>query len=122
MFTNRVFDKVRDDFTRQQTVESLSETAVLNYVRKQTLFLSYARKNGCSLVKSLKAYIKETLPLNVKAEIVDTSSPPRWNSPFCGEGAYPPRSSSQSASNREAQLSVATKVVRSIDLLNHVKT
>ena len=43
---------------------------------------------------------------------------PRWNSPCRGEGAYPPRSSNQSASTRRARLSVAAKVVRPTDLLN----
>ena len=49
-------------------------------------------------------------------------APPRWNSSCRGEGAYPPRSSNQSASTRRAQLSVAAKAVRPTDLLNHVKT
>ena len=50
-------------------------------------------------------------------------SHPRWSSPCRGEGAYPPRSSKQSASTRRAQLSVAAKVVRPTDPLNHnVKT
>ena len=41
---------------------------------------------------------------------------PRW-------GAYPPRSSNQSASTWRAQLSVAAKAVWPTDLLNHnVKT
>ena len=44
--------------------------------------------------------------------------PPRWSSPCRGEGAYPLRSSNQSASMRRAQLSVAAKVVRPTDLLN----
>ena len=38
-FINRVFDKVQDDFTRQQTVYPLPETVVLNDARKQTLLL-----------------------------------------------------------------------------------
>ena len=39
------------------------------------------------------------------------------------EGAYPPKSFNHSASTRRAQLSVAAKVIRSTDLLNHnVKT
>ena len=50
------------------------------------------------------------------------AAPPRWNSPCGGEGAYPLRSSNQSASTSRAQLSVAAKVVRPTDLLNHVKT
>ena len=51
------------------------------------------------------------------------SSPARSNSPCCGEGAYPPISSNQSASARRPQLSVAAKVVGLTDLLNHnVKT
>ena len=44
--------------------------------------------------------------------------PPREKSPCRGEGAYPPRSSNQSASTRRAQLSIAAKVVRPTDLLN----
>ena len=48
-----------------------------------------------------------------------TDSPPRWNSLCRSEGAYPPRSSNQSASMRRAQLSVAVIVVRPTDLLNH---
>ena len=80
-FINRVFDKVPDDFTRQQTVYPLSETAVLNDTRKQTLLLPCAEKSGCTLVKSLKTHLKKILPSNVKADIVYTSSPPRWNPP-----------------------------------------
>ena len=38
-FINSVFDKVQDDFTRQQTVAPLPDTDVLNDVRKQTLLL-----------------------------------------------------------------------------------
>ena len=38
-FINSVFDKVQDDFTKQQTVAPLPDTAVLNDVRKQTLLL-----------------------------------------------------------------------------------
>ena len=47
--------------------------------------------------------------------------PPRWNSPCCDEGAYPPRSSNQSASTRRAQLSVTAKAVGPTDLLNQIK-
>ena len=61
-FINRVFDKVQDDFMRQQTVEPLSDTAVLNDVRKQKLLLPYAGQSGCILVKSLKTHLKKTLP------------------------------------------------------------
>ena len=87
-FISRVFDKVQDDFTRQQTVYSLPATAALNDARKQTLLLPYAGKNGCTLVKSLKTNLKKTLPSNIKADIVYTSSSPRWNPPCRGEGAY----------------------------------
>ena len=66
---------------------------------------------------------------NASAITTDTSRvidcigiPPRWSSPCRGEGAYPLRSSNQSASTRKAQLSVAAKVVRPTVLLNHVKT
>ena len=45
-FINKVFSKVQDDFTRQQTVEPLPDTAVLNYVRKQTLLLPLDGQNG----------------------------------------------------------------------------
>ena len=48
--------------------------------------------------------------------------PSRWNSPCRGEGAYPVRSSNQTASTRRAQLSIAAKVVRQTDLLNNVRT
>ena len=61
-FINRVFDKVQDDFTRQHTVESLPDTAVLNDVRKRTLLLPSAGQSGCTLVKSLKTHLKKTLP------------------------------------------------------------
>ena len=74
-FINRVFDKVQNDFTRQQTVDPLPDTAVFNNVRKQTLLLPYAAQNGRTLVKSLKTHLKKTLPSNVKADIVYTSSP-----------------------------------------------
>ena len=47
--------------------------------------------------------------------------PPQWNSPCCGEGAYPPGSSNQSASMRRAQQTVTAKVIRPADLLNNVK-
>ena len=60
-FINRVFDKVQDDFTRQHTVESLPDTAVLNDARKQTLLLPSAGQSGCTLVKSLKTHLKKTL-------------------------------------------------------------
>ena len=49
-------------------------------------------------------------------------SPPQWNSPYRGEGAYPPRSSNQSASTKRAQLIVAAKAARPTDLLKNVKT
>ena len=52
----------------------------------------------------------------------DYEVPPRWSSPYRGEGAYPLRSSNQSASTKRAQLSVAAKVARPTDLLNNVKT
>ena len=48
-------------------------------------------------------------------------SPPRWSSPCRVEGAYPRRSSNQSASMRRAQLSIAAKVVRPTDLLKNVR-
>ena len=76
-FINRVFDKVHIDFTRQQAVDSLPDTAFLNDVRKQTLLLPYAGQNACTLVKSLKTHLKKTLPSNVKADIAYPSSPPR---------------------------------------------
>ena len=47
-----------------------------------------------------------------------TDSPPRWNSLCRSEGAYPPRSSNQSASMRRAQLSVRAKAIRPTGLLN----
>ena len=73
-FINRVFGKAQDDFTRQKTVKSLPDTAVLNNVRKQTLLLPYAGLNGCTFLKLLKTHLKETLPSNVKADIVYTGS------------------------------------------------
>ena len=45
--------------------------------------------------------------------------PPQWNSPCQGEGAYPPRSSNQSASMRKAQLNIAAKAIRPTYLLNN---
>ena len=56
------------------TVEPLPDTAVLNDVRKYTLLLPYARKNGCIPVKSLKTHLKKTLLSNVKTDIVYTNS------------------------------------------------
>ena len=53
---NRGFDKVQDNFTRQQIVEPLPDTVVINDVRKQRLRLPYARQNGYSLVKSSKTH------------------------------------------------------------------
>ena len=61
-FIDRIFDKVQDDFTKQETVDSLPDTAVLNDVRKQTLLPPYAGQNGCTLVKSLKTNLKKSLP------------------------------------------------------------
>ena len=84
-----------DDFTRQQTVEPLPDNVVLNDARKQTLLLPYAGQNGYTFVMSLKTHLKKTLLSNVKADIGYTNSPPRWNSPWPGEGAYPPRSFTQ---------------------------
>ena len=52
----------------------MPETAVLDDARKQTLLLPYAGKNGCTRMKSLKTHLKKTLPSNVKADIVYTSS------------------------------------------------
>ena len=49
LFINRVFDKVQDDFKRQQTADSLSNTAVLNDARKQTLLLHILGKIGAHL-------------------------------------------------------------------------
>ena len=59
---------------------------------------------------------------NPQQIVIRQGCPPRWNSPCHGEGAYQPRSSNQRASTRRAQLSVAAKVVRPTDLLNHVKS
>ena len=75
-FINRVFDKVQNDFTRQQTVDPLPNTAVSNDVKKEMLLLPYAEQNGCTLVKSLKTYLKKTLQSNVKADILYTSDNP----------------------------------------------
>ena len=69
-FINRVFDKVQDDFMRQQTVESLPDTAVLNDIRKQAFLLSYAGQSGCTFLKLLKTQLRKTLPSTVKADIV----------------------------------------------------
>ena len=71
-FINRVFDKVQDNFTKQQTLEPLKDTAVLNYVRKQTLLLPYAGQSRWTLVNSLKTHLKKTLPSNIKTDIVYT--------------------------------------------------
>ena len=76
---NTVFDKVQDDFTRQQTVDPLLDASVLNDARKQTFLLPYAGKNGCTFVRLLKTHLKKTLASNLNADIVYTSSPPRWN-------------------------------------------
>ena len=51
-----------------------------------------------------------------------STSSPRWNSAYRGEGGYTLRSSNQSAATRRAQLSVAAKAVMPADLLNHVNT
>ena len=40
------------------------------------LFQPYAEQNGCTLVKELKTHLKKTLPSNIEADIVYTSSPP----------------------------------------------
>ena len=63
---------MKDDFTREQTVEPLLDTDVLNDVKKQMLLLPYAGQNGVikKTVKSLETHLKKTLPLNVKADIV----------------------------------------------------
>ena len=55
---------------------TLSDTVVLNDVKKQMLLLPYAGQNGCTLVKELKTHLKKTLPSNIEADIVYTSSPP----------------------------------------------
>ena len=74
LLINRTFDKVQDNFTRPQTLESLTDTAVLNDVRKQTLLQPYAVINGCTLVNSLKTHLKKTVSSNVEAHIVYTGS------------------------------------------------
>ena len=71
-FINRVFEKVQDNYTRQQTLDPLKDTAVLNDVRKQTLLLPHAGQNRCTLINSLKTHLKKILPSNVKADIVYT--------------------------------------------------
>ena len=67
-----MIDKVKDDFTREQTVEPLLDTDVLNDAKKQMLLLPYAGQNGVikKTVKSLETHLKKTLPVNVKADIV----------------------------------------------------
>ena len=72
LLINRIFDKVQDNFTRPQTLESLTDTAVSNDVRKQTLLRPYAVINGCTLVNSLKTHLKKTVSSNVEAHIVYT--------------------------------------------------
>ena len=62
----------------------------------------------------------KTLNWAYKRIINKRTRPPQWNSPCRRDGAYTSRSSNQSASTRRAQLSVAAKVVRPTDLLNHV--
>ena len=76
LLINRGFDKIQDNFTRQQTVEPLPDTVVLNDVRKQRLRLPYAGQNGYTLVKSSKTYLKKTLPSKVKVDFVYTCIPP----------------------------------------------
>ena len=73
---NRGFDKIQDNFTRQQTVEPLPDTVVLNDVRKRRLRLPYAGQNGYALVKLSKTHLKKTLPSKVKVDFVYTCSPP----------------------------------------------
>ena len=61
-------------------------------------------------------------PFSSSFSIIKTLQFTKWNV-FKDEGAYPPRSFTQSASTRRAQPSVAVKAVRSTDLLNHnIKT
>ena len=69
---NRVFEKVQDNYTRQQTLDPFKDTAVLNDVRKQSLLLPHAGQNRCTLINSLKTHLKKILPSNVKADIVYT--------------------------------------------------
>ena len=40
--------------------------------KKQIMKLPHAGEKGCSIIKSLKKYLKKTLPTNVEADIIYT--------------------------------------------------
>ena len=42
--------------------------------KKQIMKLPYAGKKGCSIIKSLKKYLKKTLPANIEADIIFTGT------------------------------------------------
>ena len=68
-------------------------------------------------------FIKKELITNTKVTVwTPPAHLPRWSSPCCSEGAYPPTSSNQSVLMRRAQLSIAAKVVRPTDLFNNDKS
>ena len=52
-------------------------------------------------------FIKKELITNTKVTVWTPPAPPRWSSPCCSEGAYPPTSSNQSVLMRRVQLSIA---------------
>ena len=98
------------------------------FFRAKNLLRNYYLRIGSSLWKLLfgTATFEERNCLelrHVQMSYFYVAGPPRWNSPCRSEGAYPPRSFNQSASKRRAEMSIATKTVRSTDLPNHnVKT
>ena len=92
------------------------------------LFLIYSKGLSNGVFSNSKLFADETSLFSVVNDTWSSpatlcNDPPRWNSHCLGDGAYPPKSSNQSASARRAQLSVAAKAIWSTDLLNHnVKT
>ena len=47
-------------------------TAEESNSKKQIMKLPYAGEKGCSIIKSLKKYLKKTLPTNIEADIFYT--------------------------------------------------
>ena len=75
-FITQVFNDVNKIFNQQQEVIVTNETTTAEESNsiKQIVNLPYADEKGCSIVKSLKKHLKKTLPANLEADIIYTST------------------------------------------------
>ena len=75
-FITQVFNDVNNVFNQQHQTTDINNTTIAeeNNSKKQIMKLPYAGERGCSIIKSLKKHLKQTLPANIKADIVYTGT------------------------------------------------